>query len=98
MNDEQADKLVELLRHRETPKHLTTDEGRKLVETTCRVTKMGHEALLELVMGQFALMTEEERKRLQRDVADHYCWFCGRDRLTTKMICGVCPCRWQDRF
>jgi hypothetical protein len=64
---------------------MTTDEGRKLVEQMKRDTKMGHEALLELVMGQFALMSEDERKRLWSDVAYWYCPDCGWD--TQGAIC-----------
>jgi hypothetical protein len=56
---------------------MTTDEGRKLVEQMKRDTKMGHEALLELVMGQFALMTAEERLWLIDAVGEHYCTYCG---------------------
>jgi hypothetical protein len=70
---------------------MTTDEGRKLVETTCKVTKMGHEALLELVMGQFALMTPEERKGLLDEVGVHYCEQCGAERPGPNEPCAY---RW----
>jgi hypothetical protein len=73
---------------------MTTDEGRKLVEQMKRDTKMGHEALLELVMGQFAVMTAEERARLLEDVGEWYCWFCGKDRQGARRTLGVCACRW----
>jgi hypothetical protein len=63
---------------------MTTDEGRKLVEQMKRDTKMGHEALLELVMGQFALMTVEERLWLLDDLAAWYCLDCGDRHATCK--------------
>jgi hypothetical protein len=58
---------------------MTTDEGRKLVGQMKRDTKMGHEALLELVMGQFALMTADERLALIYEVDRWYCFECGKD-------------------
>lgn len=62
---------------------------------TPKVEKMGHEALLGVVMGQFGVMTKDERAALFSDLGEMYCRRCGEDHMVEsrrskrECVCGL---------